>query len=60
MKSNGINIEREYENLLEWIDIQFDNKVKPDSPNGKKLQFALLLIEAYENIQYPIPNLKKL
>jgi HTH-type transcriptional regulator/antitoxin HigA len=46
----------QYEEYLEWIDKQFDKKVKPDSPMGEKVQVALLLIKQYEDEHYPIPK----
>ena len=33
----------------------FDKKVKADTPQGEKLQIALLLIKQYEDANYPIP-----
>ena len=33
----------------------FDKKFKPDTPEGEKLQMALLLIKQYEDAHYPIP-----
>ena len=50
-----IKNENEYQDLLEWIDMQFDLKVIPESEEGKKLQVALLLIKQYENENYAIP-----
>ena len=50
-----IKNENEYQDLLEWIDMQFDLKVIPESEEGKKLQVALLLIKQYENENYLIP-----
>jgi len=51
-----IKTEIQYEEYLEWIDKQFDKKVKPDSPMGEKVQVALLLIKHYEDEHYPIPK----
>ena len=50
-----IKNENEYQDLLEWIDMQFDLKVIPESEEGKNLQVALLLIKQYENENYAIP-----
>ena len=33
----------------------FDKKIKPNTPEGEKLQVALLLIKQYEDAHYPIP-----
>ena len=46
---------KQYELCLDWVDVQFDNKVKANTPQGEKLQVALLLIKQYEDAQYPIP-----
>lgn len=51
-----IKTEIQYKEYLEWIDKQFDKKVKPDSPMGEKVQVALLLIKQYEDEHYPIPK----
>ena len=50
-----IKNENEYQDLLNWVDIQFDLQVTSESEAGKKLQVALLLIEQYENENYAIP-----
>ena len=41
--------------MMSWIDGQFDQKVKPATPEGDTLQVALLLIKAYEDEHYSIP-----
>jgi HTH-type transcriptional regulator/antitoxin HigA len=56
MELRIIKSEEQYEEYLEWIDKQFDKKVKPDSPMGEKVQVALLLIKQYEDEHYPIPK----
>lgn len=55
MKLKPIKTKKEYEDLLEWIDLLFDKKVKADSPEGEQLQIALLLIKQYEDEHYVIP-----
>lgn len=50
-----INAEEECNNLLDWVDEQFDLSVNPDSKEGQKLQIALLLIKQYEDLHYAIP-----
>lgn len=50
-----IKNDKEHQNLLEWIDSQFDLEVAPESKAGQKLQIALLLIKQYEDMHYPIP-----
>ena len=50
-----IRTEQEYDQMMSWIDGQFDQKVKPATPEGDTLQVALLLIKAYEDEHYSIP-----
>ncbi len=51
-----IETEEDYEHLLNWVDTQFDLFHTPDSPEGKQLQTALLLIKDYEDIHYVVPT----
>ncbi|WP_426294731.1 helix-turn-helix domain-containing protein [Dyadobacter endophyticus] len=55
MELKPIKNEAEYDQLLEWIDSRFDAAPTTDSPDGNKLQIALLLVKAYEDEHYPIP-----
>ena len=55
MELKIIKNEKEYEQYLKWVDVQFDNKIKSNTPEGEKLQVALLLIKQYEDTKYPIP-----
>jgi HTH-type transcriptional regulator / antitoxin HigA len=48
---------KEYEDLLEWVDKEFDKKINPDSPVDKTLQDVLLRIKQYEDVNYPVPKL---
>ena len=57
MKLRIIKTESEHENLLEWVDTQFNLSYAPDTKQGKKLQRVLLLIKQYEDINYAIPLL---
>ena len=50
-----IKTKKQYQAYLDWVDVQFDKKVKPGSPQGEKVQVALLLIKQYEDLHYPIP-----
>ncbi len=50
-----IKSKKQYQEYLDWVDKQFDKKVKSDSPQGEKVQVALLLIKQYEDLHYPIP-----
>ncbi|CCG98704.1 transcriptional regulator, XRE family [Fibrella aestuarina BUZ 2] len=54
MTLKTLKTEQEYDELMAWIDQQFDNKVRPDSPEGEALQVSLLLVKAYEDEHYPI------
>jgi HTH-type transcriptional regulator / antitoxin HigA len=56
MELKPIKNDEEYEELLAWIDDEFDRKPKPDSPAGNRLQVALLIIKAYEDVHFQIPT----
>jgi len=55
MELKIIKTKKQYEQFLDWVDVQFDKKVKADTLQGEKLQVALLLIKQYEDANYPIP-----
>ncbi len=55
MELKIIKTKKQYEQYLDWVDVQFNNNVKSNSPQGEKLQVALLLIKQYEDTNYPIP-----
>jgi HTH-type transcriptional regulator/antitoxin HigA len=55
MKLRIIKTKKQYEQNLNWVDAQFNNKVKLNTLQGEKLQVALLLIKQYEDANYPIP-----
>jgi HTH-type transcriptional regulator / antitoxin HigA len=55
MELRPIKTNKQYEAYLEWVDEHFDKKVKSSSPDGQKLQVALLLIKQYEDERFPIP-----
>jgi HTH-type transcriptional regulator / antitoxin HigA len=55
MELSIIKSEEQYEQFLDWVDEMFDRKVSPDSPEGKKLEVALLLIKQYEDVHFSIP-----
>ena len=57
MELKLIKTKKQYQEYLDWADKMFDEKVKPGSPDGDKLQVALLLIKQYEDINYVIPFL---
>jgi len=56
MELKIIKSEEEYQSFLDWVDEMFDKNVAPNSPEGEKLQVALLLIKQYEDIHYVIPT----
>ena len=49
-----IKSENEYQDLLNWVDAQFNLGYAPHTPQGEKLQVALLLIKQYDDENYPI------
>ena len=55
MRLKIIKTKKQYEEFLDWVDMLFDKKIKADTPQGDKLQVALLLIKQYEDANYPIP-----
>ena len=55
MEPRIIKTKKQYKQFLDWVDVQFDKKVKAGTPQGEKLQVALLLIKQYEDANYPIP-----
>lgn len=56
MELKPIKTKKDYEAYLQWVDEMFDKKIKPSSPEGQKLQVALLLIKQYEDKHYAIPT----
>ena len=56
MKLSLIRSEKEYERLLDWIDLQFDLGIQPDSEEGEQVQIALLLVKQWEDLHYPIAH----
>ena len=55
MKLKIIKSKKQYQEYLDWVDKMFDKKVKPNTPEGEKLEIVLLLIKQYEDANYPIP-----
>ena len=56
MELKIIKTKKEYQTYLNWVDKMFDKKVKANSPEGEKVQVALLLIKQYEDVHFPIPT----
>lgn len=55
MTLKPIKTEPQYDDMMAWIDAQFDRNVRPGSPDGDTLEVALLLVKAYEDEHYIIP-----
>ena len=55
MELKIIKTKKQYKQYLDWVDVQLEHKVKSTTPQGEKLQVALLLIKQYEDANYPIP-----
>ncbi len=55
MELKIIKTKKEYTEYLNWIDDQFDKKVKPNSAAGEKVALVLLLIKQYEDEHFSIP-----
>jgi len=58
MEINFIKNDAEYQHYLDWVDEQFNNKISPNSENGKILEHVLCLIKNYEDEHYPFPTLE--
>ena len=56
MTLRPLKTEQQYEDLLQWLDEQFDQQPAPETPAGEQVQIALLLIKAYEDEHYAIPS----
>lgn len=50
-----IKTNKQYKQLLSWVDEQFDKKIKRNTAAGDKLEMALLLIKKYEDDNFPVP-----
>ena len=56
MNLHILKTDQEYQNLLDWVDEQFDLNISPESKAGEDLQVALLLIKQFEDVHFPIPK----
>ena len=52
MKLKPIKNNKEYQTMLDWVDIEFDNLPPKNSERGEHLQ----LIKSYEDEHFPIPT----
>ena len=55
MELKIIKTKKQYQKYLDWVDIQFDLKIKQNTPEGEKLELALLLVQKFEDEYFPIP-----
>lgn len=55
MELSVIKSDEQYQQYLDWVDSQLDLNISKESPEGKKLEVALLIIKDYEDQNYPIP-----
>ncbi len=55
MKLKLIKSKKEYNAALQWVDVMFEKKIRPNTPEGETLEVVLLLIKAYEDLHYKIP-----
>jgi len=56
MEIKTIKTKKQYGQCLQWVDEQFDKKIKPNSPQGEKLQVILILLKNYEDEHFPVPK----
>lgn len=56
MELKIIKSKKDYQISLDWVDEMFDKNVRPNSPDGEKVQVVLLLIKQYEDSHFPIPK----
>lgn len=56
MNLQTITTDEEYEEMLVWVDNQFDSGILPESEQGCRVETALLLIKQYEELHYSVPN----
>jgi HTH-type transcriptional regulator / antitoxin HigA len=55
MTLRPIKTEKDYQEMLDWVNIQLDIDPELDSELGEKLQISLLLIKSYEDNHFVIP-----
>jgi HTH-type transcriptional regulator / antitoxin HigA len=56
MHLTKIETEEQYQQYLTWVDKMFNEKVMPNSEEGKKVKLALEFIKEYEDLYYKIPR----
>ena len=50
-----IDSAKEYDELLGWLDGQFDLNVAPESVQGQQVAAVLAQIKEYEDVHFSIP-----
>lgn len=56
MEIRTIKTKKQYQQYLDWVDLQFEKKIQPGSQTGEKLEVILVLIKHYEDTHFPIPS----
>ncbi|SFT90580.1 HTH-type transcriptional regulator / antitoxin HigA [Algoriphagus locisalis] len=56
MELSVIKSDEQYSQYLDWVEEQLDLKISKESPEGKKLEVALLIIKEYEDQNFQIPT----
>jgi HTH-type transcriptional regulator / antitoxin HigA len=56
MQLTKIKSENQYQQYLNWVDKMFNEKVMPQSEEGKKVKLTLEFIKEYEDLNYQIPT----
>ena len=56
MELKIIKTKKQYQDYLDWINTQFDKKIKPNTAEGEKLKLALLIVKQFEDEHFPIPT----
>jgi HTH-type transcriptional regulator/antitoxin HigA len=56
MELSLIRTKNQYKTMIAWAERQLDRSVPADSPTGRKLEVALLLIKKYEDEHHTIPR----
>jgi antitoxin component HigA of HigAB toxin-antitoxin module len=55
MKRRPIKTKKEYDELLDRVDEQFDTKPAPESVLGQQVSAVLAQLKQYEDTHFPIP-----
>lgn len=55
MELKIIKTKKQYETYMQWLHESFEKGIKPSTPEGEKIQIALLVVKQYEDKHYPVP-----